>query len=81
MSDSSFLNGLIGKPVWIVCRDPVSSTSAPLVLKEVSTLGLVAEDSHRSHFFAWAEVVEVAPAEAGAESEQSVLACFPNDEL
>jgi len=80
MSDSSFLNGLIGKPVWIVCRDPVASTAAPLVLKEVSQLGLVADDSHKSHFFAWAEVVEVASAEADTESEASVLACFSDGE-
>ena len=76
MSDSTFLNGLIGKPVWFVCRDPVASTTAPLLLREVSGLGLVADDSHRAHFFAWAEVVEVAPAESGGESEESVLACF-----
>lgn len=80
MSDSTFLNSLIGKSVWIVCRDPVASTAAPLVLKEVSGLGLVADDAHRSHFFAWAEVVEVASAEIAAESEESVLACFADGE-
>jgi hypothetical protein len=80
MSDSSFLNSLIGKPVWIVCRDPVASASAPLVLKEVSALGLVADDTHRSHFFAWAEVVEVASADSTTESEASVLACFSDGE-
>ena len=59
MSDSTFLNSLIGKPIRIVCRDHVAAADSPLVLRAVSQLGLVAGDSHVSHFFAWAEGVEV----------------------
>lgn len=80
MNDSSFLNSLIGKPVRVVCRDHVTAAETPLVLREVSGLGLVADDLNHSHFFAWAEVVEVEPAECGAESEESVLACFSDTE-
>jgi hypothetical protein len=76
MSDSPFLNNLIGKPVRIVCRDHVAAADNPLVLREVSQLGLVADDSHDSHFFAWAEVVEVISPDDQIESEDAILACF-----
>ncbi|MBL8230696.1 MAG: hypothetical protein JNL98_19545 [Bryobacterales bacterium] len=76
MSDSPFLNSLIGKPVRIVCRDQVPATDSPLVLREVSHLGLVADDSHDSHFFAWQEVVEVVTPDEPAGSEAGILACF-----
>ena len=76
MSDSTFLNSLIGKPVRIVCRDHVAAADTPLVLREVSQLGLVAEDSQDAHFFAWAEVVEVVSVAETAHSDESVLACF-----
>ena len=76
MSDSPFLNSLIGKPVRIVCRDHVAAADTPLVLREVSQLGLVADDSHDSHFFAWAEVVEVISPDDQIESEDAILACF-----
>jgi hypothetical protein len=76
MSDSPFLNSLIGKPVRIVCRDHVAAADTPLVLREVSQLGLVADDSHDSHFFAWAEVVEVVSPDDPIASEDAILACF-----
>ncbi len=76
MSDSTFLNSLIGKPVRIVCRDHVAAADSPLVLREVSQLGLVAGDSHDSHFFAWAEVVEVVSTDEPVKSDDAILACF-----
>jgi len=76
MSDSPFLNSLIGKPVRIVCRDHVAAADSPLLLREVSHLGLVADDSHDSHFFAWPEVVEVVSPDAPAGSDEAILACF-----
>ncbi|MBL8221953.1 MAG: hypothetical protein JNL62_22135 [Bryobacterales bacterium] len=76
MSDSPFLNSLIGKPVRIVCRDHVAAADSPLVLREVSHLGLVADDAHDSHFFAWAEIVEVVSPDAPAGSDEAILACF-----
>jgi hypothetical protein len=81
MNDSSFLNSLIGKPVRIVCRDHVPAAECPLILKEVSGLGLVADDGNHAHFFAWAEVVEVESAEVAAGSEESILACFSESEI
>ena len=76
MSDSPFLNSLIGKPVRIVCRDHVPAADSPLVLREVSQLGLVADDSHDSHFFAWPEVVEVVSPDDPVETDDAILACF-----
>ncbi|MBS1829715.1 MAG: hypothetical protein U0R19_23785 [Bryobacteraceae bacterium] len=83
MSDSPFLNSLIGKPVRIICRDHVAAADSPLVLKEVSQLGLVADDSHDSHFFAWAEVVEVVSPDEPVSPDKAILACFAEcgDEL
>lgn len=76
MSDSPFLNSLIGKPVRIICRDHIAAADSPLLLREVSQLGLVAEDAQDSHFFAWAEVVEVVSHEDPPASDAAILACF-----
>lgn len=76
MSDSPFLNSLIGKPVRIVCRDHVAVANSPLVLREVSQLGLVADDSHDSHFFSWQEIVEVVTPDEPAGGDDAILACF-----
>lgn len=81
MNDSSFLNGLIGKPVHIVCRDHVAVAECPLILQEVSGLGLVASAGSHAHFFAWAEVVEVESVDCPEESEASILACFSDSEI
>lgn len=76
MSDSTFLNSLIGKPVRVVCRDHVTAADSPLVLREVSQLGLVADDANNSHFFAWPEVVEVVATPQSVASDDAILACF-----
>jgi hypothetical protein len=55
-SDSEFLHGLIGKPVRIVAVD---ESLPPLVLKEISKLGVVAGDAEAQHFFPWSEIVEI----------------------
>jgi len=55
-----FLSNLIGKPVKIVCKDPVDCGDVPvLVLREFSPLGIVGEAGAAQHFFPWTEVVEV----------------------
>jgi hypothetical protein len=37
-----------------------------LTLREISSLGVVAEDSTGPHFYPWAEIVEISPAKNGA---------------
>ena len=80
MIDSSFLNGLIAKPVRVICRDSAASAEAPLVLREVSALGLVGDNPDGSHFFPWSEVVEVAAVQPAFVSEDLALACFADSE-
>lgn len=60
-NDSEFLTTLIGKPVRIVAID--EENLKPLVLQEISQLGVVAARQSVSHFFPWNEIVEISPAE------------------
>jgi hypothetical protein len=59
-SDSEFLAELMGKRVRIIAVDEAGLP--PLVLQEVSQLGVVAADDAGAHFFPWAEIVEIRPA-------------------
>jgi len=58
-NDSIFLRNLLGKRVRIVAVD--EDDLPPLTLREVSSLGVVAEDSAGTHFYPWAEIVEISP--------------------
>jgi hypothetical protein len=62
-NDSAFLRTLLGKRVRIVVVD--QDDLPPLTLREVSSLGVVAEDSLGAHFYPWAEVVQISPARTG----------------
>ncbi len=66
-NDSDFLRGLIGKPVRLVAVDERCLPPLPsLVLKEVSSLGVVVADQKTSRFFPWHEIVEIHPLESGS---------------
>ena len=58
-TDSAFLGKLVGKAVRIIAVD--EEDLPPLVLREVSRLGVVADSVTGSHFFPWNEVVEIRP--------------------
>lgn len=74
---SSFLNALIGKPIQIVAID--QTNLPPLILREVSTLGVVAEDSRRAHFYPWNEIVEIFPYAEEQEEELSAALAFDSE--
>jgi hypothetical protein len=58
--DSVFLRNLLGKRVRIVAVD--EEDLPPLTLREVSSFGVVAEDSMGAHFYPWTEIVEISAA-------------------
>jgi len=61
-ASSHFLDSLINKPVRITVVDEQNLPPLPpLTLREVSSLGVVAEDSKTTHFFPWNEIVEISP--------------------
>lgn len=81
MTDSSFLANLIGKPVRILCKDPVDCGRVPvLILREFSPLGIVGEAGAEQHFFPWSEVVEVRPWHEIPVGEELALAVFADSE-
>jgi hypothetical protein len=63
-NDSAFLHNLLGKRVRIVAVD--EDDLPPLTLREVSSFGVVAEDSIGAHFYPWTEIVEISAAKNGA---------------
>ncbi len=72
-NDSEFLLALLGKPVRIIavdehCLPPMRS----MILKEVSSLGVVVADNRTSRFFPWHEIVEMHPV-AGADEQEAAL--------
>ena len=80
MTDS-FLSNLIGKPVKIVCKDPVDCGDVPvLVLREFSPLGIVGEAGAAQHFFPWTEVVEVSGCPEIPPGQELALAVFAESE-
>jgi hypothetical protein len=80
MTDS-FLSGLVGKPVKIVCKDPVDCGDIPvLILREFSTLGIVGEAGEAQHFFPWTEVVEVSRCPEIPYGDELALAVFADSE-
>lgn len=62
--DSVFLRNLLGKRVRLVAVD--EDELPPMTLREVSSLGVVAEDSIGVHFFPWGEIVEISPGKNGS---------------
>ena len=81
MQDSSFLSNLIGKPIRVVCKDPVDYGTVPLLtLREVSPLGIVGEGGGDQHFFPWAEVVEIRASPGLADGADLVSAAFADSE-
>ena len=80
MKDSCFLCNLIGRPVEIVCKDTAASDVPPLILREISVLGAVAENLEGSHFFPWAEVIEIRPSKAEVYVEDLALAMCADSE-
>ena len=72
-NDSEFLQALLGKPVRIVAVDEHCLPPMPsMLLKEVSSLGVVAADSRTSRFFPWHEIVEIHPVAASEEREAAL---------
>ncbi len=61
--ESMFLRNLLGKRVRIVAVN--EEDLPPLTLREVSSLGIVAEDSMGAHFYPWTEIVEISAAKNG----------------
>ena len=53
---------LFGKRVRIVAGD--EEDLPPLTLREVSSFGVVAEDSMGAHFYPWTEIVEISAAKS-----------------
>ena len=81
MNDSSFLSNLIGKPVRVVCKDPVDCGAVGvLTLREVSPLGIVGEGAGDQHFFPWSEVVEISASTGSAEGGDLASAAFADSE-
>ncbi len=87
-TDSDFLSGLLGKQVRIVAVDERNLPPMPsLVLREISSLGVVAADDHTAHFFPWNEIVEITPVPGATSPEpadgdadrEEVLACLGID--
>ena len=87
-TDSDFLSGLLGKRVRIVAVDERNLPPMPsLILREISSLGVVASDDRTAHFFPWNEIVEITPAPGapGPESadgdaeREEVIACLGID--
>jgi hypothetical protein len=81
MSDSTFLSGLIGKPVRVVCKDPVDGDTVPvLTLREVSTLGIVGDGFSERHFVPWTEVVAISAGPERADEDDPGLAACADSE-
>jgi len=60
--ESVFLRNLLGKKVRIIAVD--EDDLPPLILREVCSLGVVAEDSMGAHFYPWTEIVEISAAKS-----------------
>ncbi len=71
--ESAFLNSLMGKKVELVAVD--APVLPPMILEEVTSLGVVVHDDERAHFFPWSEVVEIAPCkpEPGDKQTEELL--------
>ena len=70
--ESAFLNSLMGKRVELVAVD--AQELPPMILEEVTSLGVVVHDEERAHFFPWSGVVEIAPCKpSAAESKAEEL--------
>jgi hypothetical protein len=81
MIDSNFLSNLIGKPIRVVCKDPVDCGTVPvLTLREVSPLGIVGDGGGDQHFFPWTEVVEISASPRFIEDGELVSAAFADSE-
>ena len=62
-NESVFLHNLLGKRVRIVAVD--EDDLPPVTLREVSSFGVVAEDSNGAHFYPWTEIVEISASRSG----------------
>jgi len=71
-NDCVFLRNLLGKRVRIVAVD--EDDLPPLTLREVSSFGVVAEDSVGAHFYPWTEIVEISAARNGAVDWEPMMA-------
>jgi len=71
-NDSVFLHNLLGKRVRIVAVD--EDDLPPLTLREVSSFGVVAEDSIGAHFYPWTEIVEISAARNDAVDWEPLMA-------
>jgi hypothetical protein len=81
MTDSGFLNNLIGTHVRVLCKDPVDCGVTPvLILREISPLGIVGEGGGHMHFFPWTEVVEITACPEMELSDDLALAVFADSE-
>jgi hypothetical protein len=61
---SEFLRGLLGKEVRITVVDERCLPPMPtLILREISSLGVVAADNRTLRFFPWHQIVEIHPVE------------------
>jgi hypothetical protein len=68
---SEFLQRLVGKQVRIIAVDEYRLPPMPaMVLREISSLGIVVEDSRTPHFFPWHEIVEIYPASGSVAEDR-----------
>jgi hypothetical protein len=78
MTDSRFLNNLVGKRVRVVCRD--RGDVPVLVLREYSPLGIVGEAGSDPHFFPWTEIIEVSASPEVSADAELAMAVFVDSE-
>ena len=77
-SESNFLRGLLGKPVEIIAVD--EDDLPPMVLREVSGLGVVAEGLGKPRFFPWNEIVEISPCDLDEVAhEEAAYLCVDSE--
>jgi hypothetical protein len=79
--ESTFLRNLIGKPVSITGKGEAARGLPPLVLREISVLGIVGEDCRGPRFLPWAEIAEVSPCHAEVPAGDLALSIFADSEL
>lgn len=64
--DQEYLLGLVGKPVSI--RAAEEGPTPPVILEDVTVLGIVTTEPSAAHFVPWPEVEEITPAELAVTS-------------
>ena len=83
MIDSNFLSeNLIGKPIPVMCKDPVDCGTVPGThfARSLPDSGIVGEGGGDQHFFPWTEVVEISASPGSVDDGELVSAGFADSE-